>query len=147
MKKKVWGLALVLAILMSVIVLFTGCSEKYQNIVVYINDGLSDSKITMIEDKLKEFDNVNSVQYTSKENAYEKAEEKLGHDALKMAGYTKSFHPFPASFTLEVKKEKSYEALIKEIENIDGVGTVEVESNTKVKDLVNAEMNYIKNQM
>lgn len=147
MKKKILGLALVLAMLMSVIVLFTGCSEKYQNIVVYINDGLSDSKITTIEDKLKEFDNVNSVQYTSKENAYEKAEEKIGQDALNMAGYTKSFHPFPASFTLEVKKEKSYEALIKEIENIDGVGTVEVESNTKVKDLVNAEMNYIKNQI
>ena len=70
-------------------------------------------------------------------------QEKLGQEALEMAGYTKNINPFPAYFTIEVKKDKSYDTLIKEIEGIDGVKTVKVEANAK--DLVNAEMNYIKN--
>lgn len=133
----------ILIMMVSTICMLTGCG-KTENIIVYINDGLSDSEITTIEDKLKEIDNVNSVQYTSKENAYEEAKEKLGQDALEMAGYTKSIHPFSAYFMLEVKKDNNYDALIKEIESIDGVKTVKVGANAK--DLINAEMNYIKSQ-
>lgn len=145
MKKKVFDLVLVLAMLMSVMILFTGCGEKYENIVVYINDGLSDSKINSIEEELKAIEDVNSIQYISKVEAYDIAKEKIGEEFLD--SYTETNHPFLASFTLEVKKNKNYDKIIEEIESIDGVKTVQVEETVTVRDLVDAEMNYIKNQM
>lgn len=144
MKRKILNTILVFVMMISTICILTGCGKKTENIIVYVNDGLNDSKITAIEKKLKGFENVNSIQYTSKENAYEEAKAKIGQEALEMAGYTKSIHPFPSYFTIEVKKEKDYDALIKELESIDGVKTVKVEANSR--DVINAEMNYIKNQ-
>ena len=143
MKKRFLNITIVIVMMISTICILTGCGTKTENIRVYINDGLSESKITSIENKLKEFENVNSVQYISKENAYEEAKEKLGQEALDISGYTKSIHPFPAYFTLEVKNNKNYDNLLKEIESIDGVKTIIVETDTK--DVINAEMNYIKN--
>ena len=143
MKKRFFNITIVFVMMISTICILTGCGTKTENIRVYINDGLNESKITSIENKLKEFENVNSVQYTSKENAYEEAKEKLGQEALDISGYTKNIHPFPAYFTLEVKNSQKYDDLIKEIESIDGVKVVKIEANTK--DVINAEMNYIKN--
>ena len=114
MKKRVLNITLVFVMMISTICILTGCGKKTENIIVYINDGLGESKTTSIENKLKGFENVNSVQYTSKEKAYEEAKKKLGQEALEMAGYTKNINPFPAYFTIEVKKDKSYDTLIKE---------------------------------
>lgn len=141
MRRKIINVVFIMVMLLGLLLL-SGCGKKYENIIVYINDGLDESKITSIGNKLKGFENVNSVQYTSKENAYEEAKEKLGQEALDISGYTKSIHPFLAYFTLEVKNNKNYDDLIKEIESVDGVKTVKVGAN--FKDLVNSEMNYIK---
>lgn len=88
-------------------------------------------------------DGVNSVNYTTKAEVYEEVKESLGQNALEISGYTKEIHPFPTYFTLEVMKSKNTDTLIKEIESIEGVKMVKKDAT--VKDLVNAEMNYIKN--
>lgn len=125
--------------------IITGCETKTENVIVYINDGLNESQIKNIEENLKSIDEVNSsIQYTTKAEVYEEAKEKLGQDIMEMSGYTKYTHPFPTYFTIEVKKNKKYDDIIKKIENIDGVKTVEKEKN--VKDVLNAEINYIKNR-
>lgn len=125
--------------------IITGCETKTENVIVYINDGLNESQIKNIEENLKSIDEVNSsIQYTTKAEVYEEAKEKLGQDIMEMSGYTKDTHPFPTYFTIEVKKNKKYDDIIKKIENIDGVKTVEKEKN--VKDVLNAEINYIKNR-
>lgn len=143
MKNKMLSFAIIFTMLIFTMFILTGCEKKTKKIKVYINDGLNESKITAIEDKLKGFENVNSVQYTSKENAYEEAKEKLGQETLEISGYIKSVHPFPAYFTLEVKNNNKLDDFIKELEGIDGVKAVGVD--TDANDLVNEEMNYIKN--
>lgn len=52
MKKKILNLVIILAMLVCVMVVITGCGKKTENVTVYINDGLSNSKITEIERKL-----------------------------------------------------------------------------------------------
>lgn len=145
MKKKIFNLAIIFGVLIIVMFIITGCETKTENVIVYINDGLNESQIKNIEENLKSIDEVNSsIQYTTKAEVYEEAKEKLGQDIMEMSGYTKYTHPFPTYFTIEVKKNKKYDDIIKKIENIDGVKTVEKEKN--VKDVLNAEINYIKNR-
>ena len=145
MKKKIFNLAIIFGVLIIVMFIITGCETKTENVIVYINDRLNESQIKNIEENLKSIDEVNSsIQYTTKAEVYEEAKEKLGQDIMEMSGYTKYTHPFPTYFTIEVKKNKKYDDIIKKIENIDGVKTVEKEKN--VKDVLNAEINYIKNR-
>ena len=149
MKNRILNLTLVLVIMVSTIFMLTGCGNKTENIIVYINDGLSDSKITEIEKELKEMDDVNSISYTSKAEALREAKENFKKEGVEdidnlLSEYTEKYHPFPASFTIEVKKSKNYDEIIKKIESIDGVK--EVQLLPSAKDLINAEMNYIKNQ-
>lgn len=142
--KKILYVTLIFVILIGMVLLITGCTEKNENIAVYINDGLSESKIKEIEEKLKSLDGVNSIQYTTKAEVYEEVKEKLGQDVLEIPGYTKEYHPFPTYFTLEVKKRKNNDKIIEEIEMIDGVKMVKKEPT--VNDLLNAEKNYIESK-
>lgn len=142
--KKFLDITLIFVILIGMVLLITGCTEKSENIAVYINDGLSESQIKEIEEKLKSLDGVNSIQYTTKAEVYEEVKEKLGQDVLEKTGYTKEYHPFPTYFTLEVKKSKNNDIIVEKIEMIDGVKTVKKEST--VNDLLNAEKNYIKSK-
>ncbi len=78
MKKKILGLMLIIAMLIVIMGILTGCGKnKYENIIVYINDGLSESQITELEESLKSMEGVNSVEYTSKAEALEVAKEKI----------------------------------------------------------------------
>lgn len=143
MKKRILNSVIIFTMLICTLFVITGCANKTENVTVYINDGLSDSKITEIEKTLKEMDGVNTISYTTKAEVYEEVKESLGQDALEISGYTKEIHPFPTYFSLEVKKNKNIDTLIKEIESIEGVKMVKKDAT--VKDLINAEMNYIRN--
>lgn len=78
MKKKILGLMLIIAMLIVIMGILTGCGKnKYENIIVYINDGLSENQITELEESLKSMEGVNSVEYTSKAEALEVAKEKF----------------------------------------------------------------------
>ena len=148
MKNKIISVVLLVSTLLSVLLILTGCGKsKYENIIVYIQDGMSENQIEELEKKIKSIDNVQSVQYTSKEDAFKDAKEKFGAEVANSLdkSYTERYHPFPAHFTFEVKKGKNTDTLIKEIESIEGVESVKVKKDVTVKDLINAEMNYIKN--
>lgn len=78
MKKKILGLMLIIAMLIVIMGILTGCGKnKYENIIVYINNGLSENQITELEESLKSMEGVNSVEYTSKAEALEVAKEKI----------------------------------------------------------------------
>lgn len=149
MKKKIFNLTLALIIMISAVCMLTGCGKKTENIIVYVNEGLSESQIKNIEEKINEIDDVNSISYTSKADALKDAKEKFKKEGVEdidnlLAQYTERNHPFPANFTIEVNKSKNYDEIIKKIEGIEGVNKVQLPSSGK--DLVNAEMNYIKNK-
>ena len=78
MKKNVLNVIIVALVLTGILSILTGCGkDRYENITVYINDGMSENKISDLEDKLKEIEGVNSVEYTSKAQAFEEAKEKI----------------------------------------------------------------------
>jgi len=144
MKKKILNITLVFVMMISTICTFSGCGNKTEKIIVYINDGLSQSEITTIEDNLKSIDGVKSISFTSKAQALDEAKEKLPDGENLLNSYSDNNHPFPASFILEVKKSNNYDNIVKEIETIDGVRGIRTP--TGIKDIIDAEKSYIRNK-
>lgn len=142
--KKFIDIAWIFVILIGIMLLITGCTEKYENITVYINDGLSESKIKEIEEKLKSMDDVNTIQYNTKAEALEDAKKKMAENANLLSHYSENNHPFPASFTIKLKKSKNSDKIVEEIKMIEGVKDVQKE--ITIKDLLNAEKDYIKSE-
>ncbi len=89
---------------------------------VYIDDTASQDDIKNMEEQIKSLDYVNSVTYTSKEQALKNEKENLGDTAnVVLNSYTESNNPFPASFTVTLTDlEKSSEVIpiLQQLENV-----------------------------
>ena len=89
---------------------------------VYIDDTASQDDIKNMEEQIKSLDYVNSVTYTSKEQALKNEKENLGATAnVVLNSYTESNNPFPASFTVTLTDlEKSSEVIpiLQQLENV-----------------------------
>ena len=89
---------------------------------VYIDDTASQDDIKNMEEQIKSLDYVNSVTYTSKEQALKNERENLGDTAnVVLNSYTESNNPFPASFTVTLTDlEKSSEVIpiLQQLENV-----------------------------
>lgn len=133
MKKIVNAFLIVISILV-IMVLITGCEKKdeesdigYAEVYVYIEDGLTESKIRNIEEDLKNIEGVNYITYTSKTEALEIAKEKLGKENEELLSqYTSTNHPFSASFTLRIRKDEKMDDVINDIKRKNGIKEVNV---------------------
>ncbi len=89
---------------------------------VYISDTASQDDIRNMEEQIKSLDYVNSVTYTTKEQALEKERENLGDTAnVVLNSYTESNHPFPASFTVTLTDLEKSDEVIPILEKLENV--------------------------
>lgn len=88
-------------------------------LAVYIVDNATQEEINDVNDKLRKMDGVISIDFISKEEAYQNAVERLGKSSIDLAGYTEKQHPFPRYFLIQVDNNVDTESLLKELKNID----------------------------
>lgn len=90
----------------------------------YIDDNITEEDIDDVKKEINELEDVIFIDYITKEEAYERAVEKLGEDSVVIVGYTKGNHPFPRSFLIQVDSKADTENLMKQLENIDAITSV-----------------------
>ena len=89
--------------------------EAREIIEVYLYDRTTESEKQQLKKQIESMEGVVSIEYISKEEAYEKAIEKLGKNALELAGYTKNSHPFPTYFTIKVKNQSYINKIVEKL--------------------------------
>ncbi len=113
---------LIFIVVFITLICLTGCSKNKESdtcIEAYIYNNTEEKDIQDVKEKIESMDKVVSVQYISKEDAYDRAVEKLGADAMKLAGYTKQTHPFPRMFIVKIKQNAKSEEIVEEIKKYD----------------------------
>ena len=142
MNRRIFNICLIIMIIG--LFLLTGCSNKVKTdkddgnkesdsyIEAYIYDNMSEDDIQEIKKKIESMDKVISVEYISKEDAYDIALEKLGGDVSLMTSYTRDLHPFPASFIIKIKDNANAEKILEEIKKYDIFKGVQVKVNSEI---------------
>lgn len=128
----------IVCMIFSTVICFSGCSKKNNEqdiktdrIIVYLKDGLSESELNEIEARIKSIDGVVSYTYISKADALKEAKEKLGKDGELLNQYSENNHPFPASYSIVIKRKSDYSEIINEFKALNGVKDVDA-----TKDLI-----------
>ncbi len=98
-----------------------GYVQQQNEIVIYLDDELSVGQEASIDRHLRSMKNVVSVEYVSKEQAFEEQREKLG---ILLEGYENE-DVFPASYSVKVDDLSTIEQDIKSIEALEGVYRVD----------------------
>ncbi len=98
--------------------------EKDFTIVCFVESSLSQEKVKVIEDKIKNIDNVESYKYKSKDEVLEEA--KASDDVFKtiIDGWEDEENPLQPVFVIKAKDITILEETSQEIKNIEGVSLV-----------------------
>lgn len=94
--------------------------ESQVEISVYLKDGLSESKIEDIGDKLREMQGLESVEYISKEKAIEDFKERLGEQSYILTALG-SDNPLPNAYKVKARVPSLVATAAKVIRQFDGV--------------------------
>lgn len=91
---------------------------------IYLDHNITVSEKETLENNIRNIEYVNpNITYITKDEAYHKALEKVGHESVMIAGYTENEHPFPPSFIITFTDlEKAYDVAskIETFENVTG---------------------------
>ena len=116
--------------------------ESKFGITAYIQDGLSESSILSIENKIKRMPNVASITYISKDEALETFS-KDNEDASLFEMF-KEDNPLPASFEIIAIDIKNQGELVKSIEALEGIDeAVYLKNETETFISIRKTVNYI----
>lgn len=107
-----------------------GYVQQQNEIVIYLDDELSVGQEASIDRQLRSMKNVVSVEYVSKEQAFEEQKEKLG---ILLEGYENE-DVFPASYSVKVDDLSTIEQDIKSMEALEGV--YRVDAPTDIADIM-----------
>jgi len=102
-----------------------GYVQEQNEIIVYVNDDITAEDESALDKQLRALENVLSVEFTSKEEAFQSQKDKLGE---LLEGYENE-DVFPASFHLKVKDLELIEEDVKTIEKLNGVYLVDAPTN------------------
>ena len=94
--------------------------ESQVEISVYLKDGLSESKIEDIGDKLREMQGLESVEYISKEKAIDDFKERLGEQSYILTALG-SDNPLPNAYKVKARVPSLVATAAKVIRQFDGV--------------------------
>lgn len=98
-----------------------GYVQDQNEIVVYLDDDITEDNKNALEIKLSELENVTEMSYTSKEEAFQSQKDKLGE---LLDGYENE-NVFPASFHLKISDLGKIEQDVETIKNLNGVYLVD----------------------
>lgn len=107
---------------------------------VYLKDGVSELEAVYIGKDIEKIDNVTSVRFYSKDEAFEAYRDELGDELFERI--SEESNPLPDSYIVAMKDLSLYGTTISEIQAIDGVDTISNRSEiakklTDVSNLVN----------
>ena len=106
---------------------------------VYLNDDVKLIDKREIEVKLREQDGVKSVEFESKEDAYNNFSDSMGESSGILQGYTIDNNPFPESYIVSLEDPSYAEDITNAVEEMEGV-----ESVSDQQELINTVQNVVK---
>lgn len=102
-----------------------GYVESFNEVVVWIDDDLSESGITTLGQKLQAIENISSLTYVSKEQALQELQETMGGAYLEGFSDYESDNPLPASYRIKVKELEKMPETEAQINALSGVDSIE----------------------
>lgn len=99
--------------------------DDFNELVCYMKLETDDQTLVRAENQIKEFDNVLSVRFVSKEEALETEREKYGDEySYLFDSYDENTNPLPDSYRIEYESLSKLDSLIYKLEKIEGVESV-----------------------
>ncbi|MCQ2515065.1 MAG: permease-like cell division protein FtsX [Ruminococcus sp.] len=95
---------------------------KSNETTIYLSDNVSELEAVFIGKDLEKIDNVTSITFYSKEEAFESFREELGDELF--AQIEENNNPLPDSYIVAMDDLSAYDKTVEEITAIDGVDSV-----------------------
>ncbi len=89
---------------------------------VYLKDGVSDLEAVYIGKDIEKIDNISTVEFYSKDDAFETFKEELGEELFEKI--SKESNPLPDSYIVAMDDLSLYDSTVAEIQKIDGVDSI-----------------------
>lgn len=133
-------LGLVLIMVLSINNLVIDTKDKFDEIQIFMEDGLSDKNITEIEDSIRNNQGVLSVMYESKEQALENWKKDWDENAYLLDGIEKN--PLPNSYIIQLKDLDYADKVVDSIKGMDGIEKIQY--NKEITENLILVSNYIR---
>lgn len=102
---------------------FIGNVEEKNEVVIFLNDNLTDNDIALMGDRLRQMDNIKSVEFYSKDQAFE--DMKAGMDnAEELFDYIGDESPLPDAYRLKVADISRMSSTLMSINSLQGIYSV-----------------------
>ncbi|MDE6832879.1 MAG: permease-like cell division protein FtsX [Ruminococcus sp.] len=113
--------------------MITGLSEQNE-IAVYVNIGTSDARVTEIENEITNLDNVNTIEYISRQQALERMQNRIDSRGRAIFNYIDGYDFMPDGFSVTLKDTSLIEDTTTAISMIPDIQ--EVDSSTQVTEFL-----------
>lgn len=133
-------LGLVLIMVLSINNLVMDTKDKFDEIQIYIEDDVSDEKLSSIEDKIKNNEGVLSVMYESKEQALENWKKDWEENAYLLDGI--ETNPLPNSYIIQLKNLEYADSVVDSIKGMEGIEKIQY--NKEITENLILVSNYIR---
>ncbi|MBP0962717.1 MAG: permease-like cell division protein FtsX [Oscillospiraceae bacterium] len=97
-----------------------GYVEDQNEAMAFVEDGTDADEILVIEEELKQIENIHEVIYVSKSQALEQQMELLEENAFLFEEFEND-NPYPDSFRLKIDDLSKLSEIIEQVEDIDGI--------------------------
>lgn len=110
---------------------------------IFLEDDITVSEKETLENNIRNIQYVNpNITYVTKDEAYHKAQEKVGRESIMIAGYNENEHPFPPSFIITFTDLEKVDEVATRIESFDNVtGTTRDDQKENTKTLTSFDRN------
>lgn len=100
-----------------------GGIENKNEVIIFLEDDIDDESIEQMGEKLKNSENISSVTFYSKEEAFEEMKAGMSN-AEELFQYIGDDSPLPDSYRVKVKDIEKMSSTLMEINKMDGIYTV-----------------------
>ncbi len=133
-------LGFVLILVLSINNLVMDTKDKFDEIQIYIEDNVEDTKLTEIENKIRNNIGVLSVMYESKEQALENWKKDWDDNAYLLDGI--ETNPLPNSYIIQLKDLDYADSVVDAIKGMDGIEKIQY--NKEITENLILVSNYIR---
>lgn len=133
-------LGMVLILILSINNVVSETKNQFDEIQVFLEDGLTEDQMNNIKNHINECDGVLSVVFQSKEQALENMKQEWGDEGYLLEGLDQN--PLPSSYIVQVQDIKYADNVVNSLAGIQGIDEIKY-----YKDIINKLMvfaNYIR---
>ncbi|MEG0307814.1 MAG: permease-like cell division protein FtsX [Clostridium sp.] len=88
---------------------------------IYLEDNISDTDKSAIENKIKAVEGITSISFQSKEDALSDVRNQLDDESGELSAGFEDKNPFPASFTVNVKEPVIVDQVVDGVKDMSGI--------------------------